>query len=64
MTRIVKNVGRFEVEMWTDGWPHRISVKDGESGADLRLLTPEDALDLRYALDRVLAQALPLNGKE
>lgn len=59
MTRVLKEVGRFKVETWTEGWPMWITVQDDRHKTELRLLTPEDARDLRYALDRILSQIEP-----
>lgn len=60
MSRVRKETGRFTVETWTEGWPLWIKIEDSAHGTELRLLDPEDARDLHYALGRILAQIDPL----
>lgn len=61
--KVAKQVGRFEVETWTDGWPLWITIKDRESGVELSGLLPEDATDLMYALERLQAKIAPIITK-
>ena len=54
MTRLRKEVGNVALETWLDGHPRSTSLHFRDK--EIKSLQPEDLRDLRYAIDRFLAQ--------
>ena len=54
MSKLEKLVGNVTLTTWLDGFPHWTSLKFREQ--EITLMRPEDLRDLRYAIDRLLAQ--------
>lgn len=52
--KIEQRAGRIELVTYTDGWPLRTSVRF--DGVEIEQMSVNDLYDLRYALDRQIAQ--------
>jgi hypothetical protein len=55
--RISQRSGRFELEMWTDGYPEWTSIHthEGEQREEvLRMIHPDELPDLHWALGRMI----------
>ncbi len=57
---IEQSVGRFEIAAYTDGWPISIEVRYRQWNGEVAELRchPSDLEDLRYGINRVLAQVV------
>lgn len=57
MNRYQQSAGEVEITVYTDGWPLRHTVKFGRGHREIEVLLSTDGLhDLRYCIDRILAQ--------
>ena len=54
MTELRKEVGNIALAAWLDGHPRWTSLHFHDK--EIKSLQPEDLRDLRYAIDRFLAQ--------
>ena len=54
MSELTKQVGKITLGTWLDGHPRWTSLTFGEHV--IKSMQPEDLRDLRYAIDRFLAQ--------
>ncbi len=52
--KVEQRAGRIELVTYTDGWPLRTSMR--YDGVEVEQLSTNDLHDLRYAVDRQLAQ--------
>ena len=56
---IEKEVGRFQVNVFTDGHPIVIFIRDKKDEHYFNRMNIEDLQDLKYAIERSLAQLNP-----
>ncbi len=61
MSEIVQAAGGSRIGVYTDGWPHwpKVSLTQANGEVVSATITVADLHDLRYCIERVLAQLPP-----